>query len=153
MSANQHQQCRREENGDSSYRCADQSHNFVPDKCGADQDRAWSNLSQSDGIDKLLAREPSLFLHYDLLDQGNNNEAAPNNSRLIPARVRNSFTARPASKAKRGTAASGALRANSFTRCLFRTGLFSAVPADKLENGPNDSQPIRPALTMIIKVI
>src|SRR6266496_3106887 len=54
----------------------EQSHDFVSDECGADQDRAWSNLAQSDGVDKLLVREPSLFLYHDLLDQRNENEAS-----------------------------------------------------------------------------
>src|SRR6266571_2726080 len=77
----------------------------------------------------------------------------PNSSTLIPANVRNNFTARPASKAKKGATASGALRASSFAPFLFCTGLASAVPADKSENRANNSQPIRPALTMIVKVI
>ena len=77
MGANQHQQCGREKNGDSSYRRPQQSHDFIADECGADQNRPWSNLAHSNGVDELLAREPTLFLHDDLLYQRNKNETSP----------------------------------------------------------------------------
>ena len=76
MSADQHQDCRRQEDANGCGSCPQYTCHLVPDEGRADQNWAWRDLAQCNTINKFFGCDPSVAVDDDLLYHRNEYEAS-----------------------------------------------------------------------------